>query len=633
MSKESSLTIKICDWVTKYSIYALVFLLPVFFLPWTSEVLDFNKQAVLLFLVFISLFFWMLKVLVSGKLQLNFNKIHIFAGFFLVVYLLSAIFSVDKYGSFWGWPRVTAEGLVTVIGLLALYFVVSSALLKNEAIKSIYVLSASVFIAQLIGAFQLFGKNPTFNTLGGVGSMGIFSAVLLPLMIIMLIISEKWWKILFILEIVLSGLIIALINFPVVWWAVILGSAVVMIFGVFKRNLFDGRWMALPMFFLAISVFFLVLNPQINWFLQRTSEIYLSRQANFQIGMSVLKEKPVLGSGPGTFSYDFSKFKPVDFNKTAIWNVAFNTGSSKIMTIMATGGILGLLAILAFMASIIFFGIRSFFKSQSVLGLGLFASLSVLILSFFLHNSNLSLDFVFFFLTAVLTALIFEQKKEFELKPSSLTTLIITFAFTLMFIFGLGLLILGGQRYVAEVRYFLGIKALSENRLDEGIKNLEKAMLANAKTDLYYRQLAQVYLLKIEDIAKNETMSEDDKSKALQVLVANSVNAAKIASDLNPNNTANWLIRGYVYQSLAGLITDGNTWAINSYNEALKLDPNNPYLLTQRGIAYYQVKDYQNAKSDFQKALELKPDYQNAQDGIKAIEGPETSSDETGAKK
>ena len=47
----------------------LVFLIPLFFLPWTINVLDFNKQALLVVLVFVTLFFWILKVLVSGKLE------------------------------------------------------------------------------------------------------------------------------------------------------------------------------------------------------------------------------------------------------------------------------------------------------------------------------------------------------------------------------------------------------------------------------------------------------------------------------------------------------------------------------------------------------------------------------------
>ncbi len=94
MPKKNSILLKICDLISKYSIYALVFLLPIFFLPWTSDILDFNKQMLLLFLVFISLFAWMLKVLILRELSVNLNKTNIIVGVLFIVYLFSTIFSL-----------------------------------------------------------------------------------------------------------------------------------------------------------------------------------------------------------------------------------------------------------------------------------------------------------------------------------------------------------------------------------------------------------------------------------------------------------------------------------------------------------------------------------------------------------
>ena len=46
--KNYSLFTNIFEKITKYSIYLLVFLLPLLFLPWTFDYLDFNKQALLM---------------------------------------------------------------------------------------------------------------------------------------------------------------------------------------------------------------------------------------------------------------------------------------------------------------------------------------------------------------------------------------------------------------------------------------------------------------------------------------------------------------------------------------------------------------------------------------------------------
>ena len=629
MLKETSLTVKICGWITKYSIYVLVFLMPILFLPWTSEVLDFNKQALLICLAFISFFSWMLKVLISGEFKVNINKVHIFLIILFLAYLLSTVFSIDRYGSFWGWPRVTSDSLLSVIGLVIFYFVASNVFSKKEITASVYIFSVSALIAEIFGVLQFFGlfivplgftKNVAFNTIGSAGGLGIFAATLLPLTIVLLISARKWSKLLFAAEIFFSAAILLLINFSMVWWTVVFGTALLMICGLFKRDLFDGRWMALPMFFMAVSLFFIILNPQINWLPQKINEVSLSKDANFQIDIQIFKEKPVFGSGPGTFSYNFSKFKSPDFSKTALWEAVFNNGNSKIMTSLATVGGFGILAFLALSAAIIFYAGKFLFVNKndsgqdifySILGLGLFISLVTEIASYFLHNSNLSLDFLLFFLMAVLVGLIFGERKEYDLKPSSLLTLFVTFTFTLVFIFGLGLLILGGQRYAAEVSYYNSLNALQSGRLDDGIKNLENAASANSNVDLYFRQLSQVYLLKAQDVLSDKSKSQGDKTNTIQVLVSNSINAAKIATDLNSKTAGNWLVRGYIYQNLNGLISDSSTWAINSYNEALKLDPNNPYSLTQLGVIYYQNKDYQNAKTNLDQALNLKPDYSN----------------------
>ena len=50
------------DWAIKLSIYLLAFLLPLFFLPFTSNVLELNKQFLLFIFSFVLLVFWLAKV-------------------------------------------------------------------------------------------------------------------------------------------------------------------------------------------------------------------------------------------------------------------------------------------------------------------------------------------------------------------------------------------------------------------------------------------------------------------------------------------------------------------------------------------------------------------------------------------
>jgi tetratricopeptide (TPR) repeat protein len=651
MAKKIPLAPKICDWVAKYSIYAVIFLIPIFFLPWTADILDFNKQAVLVLLVFVSFFAFLLKILVTGRFEMKKTSMNIAAGVLFLACLFATIFSAYRYGSFWGSPQQISESLLTVTGLLLFYFLASNVLSKKEIATSAIVLSFSAVISELIGVLQLFGlqtlpfdfaKGTSFNTLGSIGSLGFFVAILFPIATVLLISAKKWWKVLFALEIILSTLILILVNYPIIWWVVIIGSALTLIFGIMKSDLFDGRWMALPMFILAVSLFFVLLNLQVNWLPQKTNEIFISQNSGFSIAMQTLKEKPIFGSGLGTFPYDFSKFKSADFEKSSLWNVVFNKSSSKILTSLATTGALGFLALMAFMVLPIVYAGKFLLgkknsevgdtenKNYSILILGLSVALVEQTIAYFLYNSNIVLDFIYVLTIASLIALIFETKKKYVLKSASWMSITATLAFTLVFIFGLGLLILGGQRYAGEVNYYKGLSAYQKNQKADGLKGLETAVSLNSSSDLYFRQLAQAYLLGLQDLLQNtKSAPTDEETKKIQTFLTNSVNAGKIATDINPNDPNNWAVRGYVYQNLFGIFTDAPNLAISSYDSAIKLDPNNPYLYFQEGNVYLVqalgsaslnqniTADQKNqflikAQTQLEKAVNLNPVYSDA---------------------
>ena len=153
MATEQSSLVKFCDWVIKYSVFSAIFLTPLFFLPWTTDVLEFNKQALLLALLSLSLFAWMLKVLVLGRLKITSFELksisitHILVGVLFLVALVSTVFSIYPYGSFWGWPQVTSESLLTLICLCVGYFIISCILSKKEVLSLALTLSVSVVIS------------------------------------------------------------------------------------------------------------------------------------------------------------------------------------------------------------------------------------------------------------------------------------------------------------------------------------------------------------------------------------------------------------------------------------------------------------------------------------------------------
>ncbi|MBI2054438.1 MAG: tetratricopeptide repeat protein [Candidatus Staskawiczbacteria bacterium] len=650
---KNSVFIKLSEDITRYSIFLLIFFLPLFFLPFTADIFDFNKQSLLLLLSFTALFSWMVKVLISGNFSININKTHIAVLIFFFIYLASTIFSKDRSGSFWGWPRLVSESFFTLAGLVVFYFVVSNIFSKKEIFTSVVIFALSCLLAVLTGFLQGIGifimpfdfaKNTSFNTLGSAGGLAFFTAVFLPLLLSMAIfLNNKWLKMILGAGIVLSLVFLVFINYYLVWWLVLAGSALFILFGMLKRDIFDLRWLSAAMFFLVLALFFLVLNPQLP-LPKMPVEIFLNQRATFDIAVKSIKESPILGSGPGTFVYNFSKYKDASFNQGSFWNIVFNRGSSKALNIAATTGILGAISFLLLIGAVLFYGAKFILlqkhgrqttaeeKSFNILALGVLAAFMVQTIGYFLYNSSLSLEFLYFFLIAAVVGLSNSERKNFSLDPSSLLNLAATFIFTIVFIFGLGLLILGGQRYVAQVYYFVGESAFAKGDINQAIFGLEKAVSLNPSADVYLTELSQMYLLKIAVANNDNSLSREEKAKQIQLLVQNAVNAAKIATDASPKNVSNWSVRGYVGQNLIGIIDGADVLALNSYDEAIKLDPNSPYYPNQKGLVYMRKsaaagKDKTaekeqaliQAKEQFDKAVQLKSDYAAARFQIAII--------------
>lgn len=284
-------------------------------------------------------------------------------------------------------------------------------------------------------------------------------------------------------------------------------------------------------------------------------ELSLGQKESFEIALKSLKQNPVLGSGLGTFSYDYFKYRSPE-TASSFGQIGFNVAGSQFLTNLATAGILGIAALFLLFDLIIFLAIKIFQKAKKttpdfVLISALFLFVLCQSVAMFLYNFSLSLNFAYFLALAALVQISTKTKKEYKISFKFYKT-ISTAVFIAAAVFAFGALFLEGQRVVAEIKF--------------GQKNYQAAASLNPSSDLYFRQLAQSYVLKLQ--------SQPDEGDLLKI-VSNAVNSAKIATDLGPNNLANWLVRGYVYQNLIGLDDSAKDWAVYSYKKAQELDPQN----------------------------------------------------------
>jgi len=641
------------DKIIKILIYALVVLIPLWFLPLTVNVVDFNKQALMILLIVVTLILWLIKILSQGELKWKSNIINILIGVFALACILSTIFSYRPYNSLVGWPNHLTSSLATVLGFLALYILIVNNFkeIKNT-FNLLFAFLASSAVASVVGLLQIWGafifpwdfaKSISFNTIGGVNSLGIFSAVLLTLITgLLFVIKRTKVKIFLVIIGIINLLILLSINYWILWLVLAIGMAVILMFSLMQLIKLEENisWIALPMIFLAFALIFLVFKPTLPTRPNLPIEVGLNYRGGFEVIKEAFKEKPILGSGPEMFALNYSKFKPENINQTIFWNIRFSNPPSEIFTLVSD---LGAFGSLAFLAVLIFF-IYSFIKAiiraseeknilKEFIKISCFAAWLALMVSWFIYPQNFTTTFIFWLLFSLSLANnpLFKDKS-YNLKVSPKIVLLVSFSFVVTIILIVGFLYVGGTRFIAEAKYKNGLDAIQiKGELDDGIDKIIKSTVINPYEDRTYRILSQLFLTKLNNDLNSENDDQQEKLNIVQADVVNAVNSAARATSLFPEDVSNWLVRGQVYYAVIGFINGADQWAEDSYKEALKLEPKNPYIYTEIGKIYTKRvnlllssgnkdKETQNkineylakALEQYDKAIEIKPDYSPA---------------------
>jgi tetratricopeptide (TPR) repeat protein len=635
----------------KRLIYLMVIIIPFWFLPITVNAVEFNKQVLMVLLVVITLILWLIKTLSQGEIRWKSNILNVFIGAFLVICILATVFSSRPYSSLVGWPTHLSGSLVNVLIFLALYIlIINNFRGLKQTFNLLFAFLISGIIVALVGMFQIWGgfifpwdftKIVSFNTVGTANALGIFSAVLLTLITALLFVIKKNQIKIFLVILGLLNLIILLsLNFWVLWLVLAVGMAVILIFGLMRVVKLEESisWIALPMTFLAIALIFMFFKPALPFGPNLPVEIGLSHRGSLDVVGRVLQEKPILGTGPETFALNYAKYKPQGVNQTVFWNIRFSNPPAEVYSLASDLGALGALAFLIILILFVVKAVKNLISTteegantlKRFLEIGLFAGWLGLAVSWFLYPQNFTLMFVFWLLFSLYLAesSVFKEKV-YSLKKSPKILLLASLSFVIAIVVIVGFLYIEGTRFIAEARYKAGLDLIqNQEQLDKGINKIIRSTVINPYEDRTYRILSQLFILKMNRDIRLPGLNQQQRLNLIQIDAINAINSAVRASTLSPGDVSNWLVRGQIYRQVVGLVNGASDWAENSYDEAVKLEPLNPFTLTELGriyvtranlIADQAQKDRTlRAKMDeyltkalekFNQAIAAKPDY------------------------
>lgn len=627
----------------------LVFLLPLFFLPITSEAFEFPKQILLFFFVSVLTIFWAIKMILERKVKILHSPLTLPILIFFGIFIISIIFSVHRFSSIYGpYPRLHG-GLISLISYLLTFFLVAANLKEKKQISRILIsLSLSGFLLVTIGILNFFDRyllkdfliNRFLTPAGSADATSLFLALLLPILLFTFFFGER--KILSILPGVISFCFIFYIflisTLPAIL-SVFLIFFLVLLFAQLKLS--RGTAIKIGIFFL-ILLFLLAIN---NWDFIRSKipllkerpiqhDIALDQNTGWAIttgGFQNLKFL-ALGSGPGTYLFDFTVFKPVRFNQTPLWDLRFEKSSNEYFQIASTLGLLGLIAFIYILLTIIRIAKGIWSEKEIFLGATLSSILVFIFISFFVSSVTLTSFAFWLFLGLFLASanlvkatgirevelsLATVQAKGLGIRLSSAEVPevkgeILPWLVALITLLILVPLLWRETKIFQAELYFT--KAQAEQfkerpNPDFILQSLQKARNTMPQNDAYRRALSATSLNFALLAEQQKALSQEVKQQLLQMAILEGEMAAlRIA----PHNIFNWENLQQIYTRIT--VPQQEDLLFNTvFPQEILLDPRNPRHYNDRGWSHFNFRnDTEAAKDDFRTATDLKQDFADA---------------------
>ncbi len=567
--------------IESYITWATIFLVPIVFLPIFPNFLVTAKLITLSLGVCLILLTKAARVIFSQKLDLYSSVFDFPILLFLLSYLISAILKTpNKMESFF------LPGTASIAIFSALfYFLINQ--LNSEGKRQIpTVLSMSAITVSTFSLFSLSGiiakipgvpsflKDTTFTTLGGNLPVVIFLGALIPIALYLVVSEEKLVKKMF--------------------WAVSLAIITLGIAGNLYTIL-PGKPASPKLPPLATS---------------------------WSVIIDSLKESPVLGVGPANYLTAFNKYRPISYNSTNLWSTRFTSANGFLLTTISETGLLGL-ASLILLGIVIYRKIEKETKERRLVGWDIAADpyiisvlLGLVILLFVGTEISIILLFFIFLALSSKTAKItlnFQAQEGAGTQKfaSLLPSLLVTFPIVVMV---LAFCFFASKVVLAEATYKKSLDAISQNDGTAAYNLLTSAIRQNPKADRYHASFSQINFALANSIAskpEGQELTEEERNTVSQ-LIQQSISEAKAAVALNPTRAGNWSLLASLYRSVMAFAQGADQFAIQSYSQAIALDPLASDLRISLGGVYYALGDYENAIDAFKMAVLAKKDFANA---------------------
>jgi len=627
--KISMLNYKESFWtkIIELTIIALAVLVPIIFNPHCISVFLPAKEFAAEVLIIISLMFWAFKIVSREEIKFTSTPLNLLILSLMAICTLSLVWSNTFF--------ISLKELPLFLAGPCLYFVVINNIYNERQVN--HILNIILFIGTLFGIYGIFqyndmeiftfwqgnvGRQRVFGLFGNVNYFAEYLIVPLSIAVpLFLTTKNRIRKILLLFGILTMG---ATLIFTFTRGSYLgFGVAVIFMFSLFffsrgKNFIKDNKrlFIIILIVIIAAASLFILPNPlnkpgtTISKLKERVSITKLANEFSFGRRMAtwkfttlMIKDRPLLGSGIGTFKYNTLRYQAKFFEQgdnRSLYPYGFSDKAhNEYLQLWAELGIIGLAIFLWLIIAYFNYGISNLKRERNEQKQGVMIGLmgavvAVLVDGLFGFPLHLPATIVLFWLAIGLTV-VMELKNDINTKKINISRFKLYLYIVIIFL-TIFLCVTMMRTFVARTCWYYGEKEIKNQNYDKAIEIYEKALKWDPYLGALYYDLGIIF------------MQRDLYDTALKYF-----KESKKYCDF-PGLPQNFAI---IYLAKGDLDK-----AIDSLKQAVSYQRNvqtMPPLYNNLGNAYLQLEKYELAEITFKNALKIDPDFFSSRYGLAGV--------------
>jgi len=605
----SQRTARLFEIVISVSLGALFFGLPLFFTGVTFQGIAFDKQMYFYLWLLIGVVAWVSKSVSSGEMHIRRTPLDIPILLFWLFYVVGAVFSVDRWHSFWGFFGDPSRGAVSITALLLSYYFVLShfsmkrfrlmfgAFLVSNLILVLWSFLALMGIRFLPSAWEQYAP---LSLIGTISTLAMYLGLLVPLFLTAIFAlwkddaeNNKW-------RMAYTGLLFAglaltlfllLALYAFVPWIVVLGGlSFFMIYILAQIVRPSDRWTWVPMLVFALVLGFLMIGS--NSLVRATLPVEVSPNVNlsWQVAKEALKEHFAIGVGPANYGYAFSMFRPTEYNLNSLYTLRFYQGTGLFFESLATIGAVGTVLLLVLGFSFLSVGLYLLTHEKQrnkIYSLGFWTVIVMFFVAAFIAPINGPLLVLCTLLSSLgMGILLLESGSEekylnLSFKAAPKFALALAFIFMVVSAGVAFVFVFMGKVFIADIDAGKAARLAATAPSRDGATLLAQAAQRYPQEGRYFTRLGQEYVaLANVEAAKGE---KDRDVNTVATYVRQAVLAGEQGRRLMPNDVMAAESLALIYENSAVYASDALPKAEELYARAHELEPRNPLFYLKLG--------------------------------------------------